>query len=788
MINMQNLPLKFTCFWMALLMAFGATAIGQTAQTAASSLVAPGVPRLVKVSGVLKDASGKLLASTVGIDFSVYAESTGGVPLWQETQNVVFLQGRYTVFLGSSTGLGISAELFASGQPRWLGVRILLPGEEEQPRTLLASVPYALKAVDADTLGGLPASAYLKAESVAAAANNSGVGLSTGISGTLNGAEATQSKPLAVTTSGGTTGIVPVFSGSNPSRDIENSPIADSDGDILIPRLNSVRYVGGGITAWAGSDIGAKINAAYADLPATGGTIVVLPNPLGGPYRFSTPITLGTPAKTALLTGTGPAGTASPSMNQGTILEYTPTSGCAVTLDYLSSHGSGWTRANGIRDIALWNNHTFKNGGTKSGATGVCEGVSNGGAGNAGFSNVYIAGFGTGISLTNQAQAWGQTIEQSSIVSNTIGIATDGFIENVNLTNDVIAVNGTGIWATGDAQNGYSNPEFNITGGSIDSNCIAINYTQPQGGGTLTTNGVHFENLNVGLGTTSCPGASGLPFIIGNPNLFIFGGVMMDDGASGDNATGFVSIGTDAIIVGTQLDSVGRTENEGVIQLTGPGVSRAFIVPYNESPKTLTKIVGGNQAGFATVFPVTPTSEVRTVTATIAGNLAVNLDGSNAGGNLAVAGNLSVAGAKNFKIDDPLDPANKYLYHTSVESPDMMNLYNGVIKLNSRGEAWVQLPSYFQALNQSFRYQLTSLGRPQSQLYIAHEVSRNRFKIAGGVPWARVSWQVTGIRHDAYAEAHRSPVEIDKPAEERGHYLHPELFGESQTQVVQNSR
>jgi hypothetical protein len=73
--------------------------------------------------------------------FSIYSEQTGGVPLWQETQNVQFAQGRYAVFLGESTSAGIPAELFASGQPRWLGVKPLLPGEEEQPRVLLASVP-----------------------------------------------------------------------------------------------------------------------------------------------------------------------------------------------------------------------------------------------------------------------------------------------------------------------------------------------------------------------------------------------------------------------------------------------------------------------------------------------------------------------------------------------------------------------------------------------------------------------------------------------------------------------
>jgi hypothetical protein len=142
--------------------ALSAFAFGQSAETPSELNVAPGVPRLVKFRGQLADASGNLLTNTVGVTFAIYSEQTGGVPLWQETQNVQFSQGRYTVFLGNSTGGGIPAELFASGESQWLGVKSLLPGEEEQPRVLLASVPYALKAVDADTLGGVPASSYLR--------------------------------------------------------------------------------------------------------------------------------------------------------------------------------------------------------------------------------------------------------------------------------------------------------------------------------------------------------------------------------------------------------------------------------------------------------------------------------------------------------------------------------------------------------------------------------------------------------------------------------------------------
>jgi hypothetical protein len=149
------------------------------------------------------------------------------------------------------------------------------------------------------------------------------------------------------------------------------------------------------------------------------------------------------------------------------------------------------------------------------------------------------------------------------------------------------------------------------------------------------------------------------------------------------------------------------------------------------------------------------------------------------GGNVNISGSLSKAGGS-FKIDDPLDPANKYLSHSFVESPDMKNVYDGVATLDDKGEAVVELPEWFEALNQDFRYQLTPIGGPAPNLYIAKKIAQNRFKIAGGTSGLEVSWQVTGIRHDAWANAHRIPVETDKPGAEQGHYLHPELYGASE--------
>jgi hypothetical protein len=140
---------------------------------------------------------------------------------------------------------------------------------------------------------------------------------------------------------------------------------------------------------------------------------------------------------------------------------------------------------------------------------------------------------------------------------------------------------------------------------------------------------------------------------------------------------------------------------------------------------------------------------------------------------------LIAQGGKSFRIDHPLDPANKYLTHTSVESPDMMNMYNGNITTDKRGLAVVVLPEYFEALNRDFRYQLTAIGQ-LARAVVAKKIVNNRFVIRTDKPGVEVSWQVTGIRHDAYADAHRMPIEETKPPMERGNYFHPEVFGGSE--------
>jgi hypothetical protein len=150
--------------------------------------------------------------------------------------------------------------------------------------------------------------------------------------------------------------------------------------------------------------------------------------------------------------------------------------------------------------------------------------------------------------------------------------------------------------------------------------------------------------------------------------------------------------------------------------------------------------------------------------------------------NAQVVGLLSKGGGS-FKIDHPLDPENKYLYHSFVESPDMMNIYNGNITTDANGKATIILPNYFEALNIDFRYQLTSFGS-FAQAIVSKEIKDNSFEITTDIPNTKVSWMVTGVRNDAFAQKNRIPSEELKKDAEKGKYLHPTAFGKSETMKI----
>jgi hypothetical protein len=229
-------------------MGYAQGAAQQIAPTTANSGTSI-VPQLVNFSGRALDAQGKPTVGVVGVSFAIYSEQSEGAPLWLETQNVQpDSKGNFTAQLGAATSGGMPLQLFSSGQARWLGVRV--DGGEEQPRVLLLSVPYALKAADAQTLGGLPPSAFVLSPTANLVAVPSSASASASPAVSLPVAGKHTKPPVGGT---GTADYIPIWT--------------DNTGDLG----NSILYqLGTGKTA----KIGINITAPLATLDVAGETLI----------------------------------------------------------------------------------------------------------------------------------------------------------------------------------------------------------------------------------------------------------------------------------------------------------------------------------------------------------------------------------------------------------------------------------------------------------------------------------------------------------------------------------
>jgi len=158
---------RIALFVLSVMSAVWGTASAQIQPANGAAGKASVVPNIVRFSGIAKDVNGAPLSDMVGVTFALYRNQQGGAPLWLETQSVSpDKNGHYSVSLGATQTQGLPLDLFSSGQAQWLGVQI--EGQAEQPRVFLLSVPYALKAADAETIGGLPPSAFVLASPPAA--------------------------------------------------------------------------------------------------------------------------------------------------------------------------------------------------------------------------------------------------------------------------------------------------------------------------------------------------------------------------------------------------------------------------------------------------------------------------------------------------------------------------------------------------------------------------------------------------------------------------------------------
>ena len=816
-----------------------ATPIAASAPTA--------VPALVPYSGAVNAGDGQTFAAESGVTFQIYKDEVGGEALWTETQTVAIdSTGHYKVQLGAANPNGLPSDLFASGEARWLEVQVA--GEAPQPRVLLVSVPYALKAADASTLGGLPPSAF----ALARPASEAVAAVSPAI---------TPDVTSNVTTTGGTLGFVPEFSGTStiidspifvstsgevgigtttPSGTLDVNGPATISGSLILTALGNATTAGGFDSQllkmytsaynssskavvdprfeWqaveSGNDTASP--SATLELLASNGPASVAPTG----FSFNTNGTInfasGQSFPGADITGTvnaagynlggssfatgsasgenaylGFAGSASSSGTDDTGVGYkalsSNTSGSFNTasgLDTLFHNTTGsYNAANGYK--ALYSNTTGSNNtasgrdaleNNTSGSINTAVGYSAGpGSGSPGLTNSTALGANAVVSQSNTLVLGNTTAGSPGASHVSVGIGTPTPISAME-----IAVSNTGALGpvlTLTNPGGDNTKTFTDGADAIDFNTTAISTSGTYNPGArieAVDDGVHSTDINF-LSNIYGSG-SGAPNGGLQTNMTIFG------------LSGTVSIGTNE--AQSQLEVIGTTE-EGVWAFGGTEPDFGSFQGLNglragggPSDGTDTGGIGAwlfggdvDDGGTGTTGEGLLVWTGETESGTV--GLAADFEGD-----VFVDGTLS-ANLKEFKIDHPLDPANKYLVHASVESSEMMNIYSGNVTTDELGLATVTLPDWFQAENTDFRYQLTVVDERFVQAVVSKRIDNNQFTIHTNATNVQVSWQITAVRQDAYAKAHPMVVEQLKGDKERGFYQHPELYGQPKDKQTQ---
>jgi len=740
---------------------------------------------------------------------------------------------------------------------------------------LLVSAPYALKAGDAETIGGLPPSAFVLAAPAIAGSAASGV---TG--GTVTPLAATD-----VTTTGGTADYLPMFSGAATIVDsavfqsatspfkigintITPATVLDVNGAATIRGTLALPAIGAA-TAAAGKDsqglnlVASSFNStsstalsqtfrlqaepAANDTTAPLGTLNLLyglgataPTETGfkisskGVLTFATGQTFpGTGAGTITgittaagsgLAGGGVKGTLTLSVPAAGITNamlahpsLTVTPGTGLTGGGLVALGSTITlNVNTAKIPQLSTANTFVGNQTVTGTvtatsfTGGGAGLTNvtasnsaelGGLASSAYAKLAAANTFTGTQTVNG------TVEVTSPASAIIGTSTSTILAAVTGAGPAVGVfgnasgasgsgvygiatgaSGTGVLGTSSGRSATSTQfagspgVWGDTGGRSESNFVGVVGTADDNSAGNFFNNSPQATLFVGNNSTANPTdlvlvakgdvRGGICTIDVSGNLTCNGTLKGAGGSKtspGGSFTGFSGPSGSGLTGTAGIEATGGSfdpealgdGSAGVVGVGGAGVE------------------GGGSGGL-----FTGGSEANGVLAYAGSN------GGYAGtfeGDVNTTGSYLIGGLPQVQLDHPLDPANKYLFHSSVESSEMKNMYDGTITTDSQGQATVQLPEWFEVLNTDFRYQLTVIGQ-FAQAIVGHKIENNQFEIRTSAPNVEVSWQVTGVRQDAYAKAHPLVVEQEKDARLRGFYIHPEFYGAPEEKQIEWAR
>ena len=511
------------------------------AQTAGSSSISAQVPPpLIQFSNVATDEGGNSMSGVVDITFSLYNSQQGGEPLWTETQNNIQLDstGHYSVQLGITQPNGVPTTLFTTGEARWLGVQIA--EQPEQPRVLLLSVPYALKAGDASTIGGLPPSAF-----VLAAPQNGAAAASITASATRQ--SVSPATTTDVTTTGGKAGYVPFFNGASTVID---SKIYQKGGNVGIGNT-SPKY---------GLDVSGEINSStgYAIgespvLSVAGGGSLAVGIGADGSNTGSSNTAVGWEALLSNINGNNNTAT-------GT-----------YALEFAMYGDNTATGANALNENAYGSNNT---------ATGS-QALYNSLSGNNNTATGYGALFGAANNSGNNNTATGYAALYNNNASNTTATGYQALYSNTTGTyNNADGYNALYSNTTGsfNTATGYQALQYNTANDNTATGSFAL-YGTTTGGGNTATGALALAINTYGADNT----ADGYSALAANS----FG---YNNTASGTFALAANSTGTNNIAIGSsaasnvsggnsnniEIGTSGTSTDSGVISIGTSGVQTSF--------------------------------------------------------------------------------------------------------------------------------------------------------------------------------------------------------------------
>lgn len=318
--------------------------------------------------------------------------------------------------------------------------------------------------------------------------------------------------------------------------------------------------------------------------------------------------------------------------------------------------------------------------------------------------------------------------------------------------------------------------------------------------GTGTSYSVYGLNLSTGgtgvygraaAGSGSTFGVVGLSDSVSGTGVRGTGGLY---GIYGVSTTGYAFYGTTggairAAIYAENTNTSGNSDANGVRGVSNSFDAAGIIGRNNAGGYGVAGISSGNgtgvrgtASGSGSGVSGSPTTDVDST-----GVIGVQ-NGPDPQAAVFAFGGFYATGAKAFKIDHPLDPANYYLNHFCTEGPEAMNAYSGNVVTDSKGYATIQLPDYFEEINANYRYQLTVLDDGEREEFalvkVVEKIKDNRFKIRTSVPNCEVSWRVEASRNDAYFRNRHIPTEEPKSKNRRGKYFYPEFFGQPASKAI----